>query len=79
MTPSRPYLVRAIYEWLVDNQATPYLLLDANAAGARVPIQYVKDGKIVLNIAQWCVDDGGSADVGSAGDLCPRERSRHVF
>lgn len=57
MTPSRPYLVRAIYEWLVDNQATPYLLLDANATGARVPVQYVKDGKIVLNIAPHAVKD----------------------
>ncbi|HEX5276349.1 MAG TPA: ClpXP protease specificity-enhancing factor [Fluviicoccus sp.] len=57
MTPSRPYLVRAIYEWLVDNQSTPYLLLDAMANGVRVPVQYVKDGKIVLNIAPHAVKD----------------------
>ncbi|RZU35361.1 stringent starvation protein B [Fluviicoccus keumensis] len=57
MTPSRPYLVRAIYEWLVDNQATPYLLLDAEANGIRVPLQYVKDGKIVLNIAPHAIKD----------------------
>jgi stringent starvation protein B len=57
MTPSRPYLVRAIYEWLVDNGATPYLLLDATVAGARVPVQYVKDGKIVLNVAPHAVKD----------------------
>lgn len=57
MTPSRPYLVRAIYEWLVDNQATPYLLLDATAQGVRVPLQFVKDGKIVLNIAPHAVKD----------------------
>ena len=57
MKPSRPYLVRAIYEWLVDNQATPYLLLDATATGVRVPVQFVKDGKIVLNIAPHAVKD----------------------
>lgn len=57
MSPSRPYLVRAIYEWLVDNRATPYLLIDATASGVRVPLQYVKDGKIVLNIAPHAVKD----------------------
>ncbi len=57
MTPSRPYLVRAIYEWLVDNQATPYLLIDATVSGVRVPPQYIKDGKIVLNIAPHAVKD----------------------
>ncbi len=57
MTPSRPYLVRAIYEWLVDNNATPYLLVDATQANVRVPTQHVKDGKIVLNIAPHAVKD----------------------
>ena len=57
MTPSRPYLVRAIYEWLVNNNATPYLLVDATQANVRVPTQHVKDGKIVLNIAPHAVKD----------------------
>ena len=57
MTPSRPYLVRAIYELLVDNNATPYLLVDATQANVRVPTQHVKDGKIVLNIAPHAVKD----------------------
>ncbi|PTQ89885.1 ClpXP protease specificity-enhancing factor [Agitococcus lubricus] len=57
MTPSRPYLVRAMYEWLVDNNATPYLLLDATHPQVRVPIQHIKDGKIVLNIAPHAVKD----------------------
>ena len=52
MTPSRPYLVRAIYEWLVDNDATPYLLIDATNPLVRVPPQHIKDGKIVLNAAR---------------------------
>ena len=57
MTPSRPYLVRAIYEWLVDNDATPYLLIDATNPMVRVPPQHIKDGKIVLNAAPHAVKD----------------------
>lgn len=57
MTPSRPYLVRAIYEWLVDNDATPYILIDATHTQVRVPPQHVKDGKIVLNVAPHAVKD----------------------
>ncbi len=51
MTPSRPYFLRAINEWIVDNKLTPHLLVDALKPGVTVPEQYVKDGKIVLNIA----------------------------
>lgn len=52
MTPSRPYLIRAIYEWIVDNDLTPYLLVDAEAEGVIVPTQYIENGKIILNISQ---------------------------
>jgi len=50
MTPSRPYLLRAIYEWLLDNDLTPHLMVDAKHELAVVPQQFVEDGKIVLNI-----------------------------
>lgn len=50
MTPSRPYLIRAIYEWIVDNGCTPHLLVNAQIAGVDVPRQYVKDNKIILNV-----------------------------
>lgn len=50
MTPKRPYLVRAFYDWIVDNGLTPHVLVDANAEGVMVPRQYVKNGSIVLNI-----------------------------
>lgn len=50
MTSSRPYLVRALYDWIIDNQMTPHLLVDAGQPGVQVPDQYVKDDKIVLNI-----------------------------
>lgn len=55
MTPSRPYLLRAFYEWLMDNNLTPHLLVDATIASVQVPQQYVRDGQIVLNIAPQAV------------------------
>lgn len=50
MTSSRPYLIRALYQWIVDNSLTPHLLVDATAAGVSVPQQRISEGKIVLNI-----------------------------
>lgn len=55
MKSSRPYLVRALHEWIVDNGCTPYLLVDAMATGVEVPTQYVKNGQIVLNISPTAV------------------------
>jgi stringent starvation protein B len=55
MTPTKPYLVRAIYEWILDNQMTPHLLVDARYPGTRVPKEFVEDGQIVLNIAPSAV------------------------
>ena len=50
MTSSRPYLIRAINEWILDNALTPYLLVNAEFPGVEVPTRYVDKGKIVLNI-----------------------------
>lgn len=55
MTSNRPYLVRALYQWICDNGLTPYLLVDAAAPGVRVPPQAVKDGRVVLNLAPRAV------------------------
>lgn len=55
MTSTRPYLIRAFYDWILDNGLTPHLLVDAEAKGVRVPIQFVKDGKIVLNLSPTAV------------------------
>ncbi len=49
MIPTKPYLVRAIHEWCVDNALTPHLLVSVNAK-CRVPMAYVKEGEIVLNL-----------------------------
>lgn len=51
MTPNRPYLLRAFYEWIVDNDCTPYLVIDAEFPATKVPRQFVQNGQIVLNMA----------------------------
>lgn len=51
MTSSKPYLIRALYDWLVDNQQTPYLLVNADYPGVEVPQAHVNAGRIVLNIS----------------------------
>jgi stringent starvation protein B len=50
-TSRRPYLLRAMYEWMSDSGYTPHLIVDAQQAGVDVPTAYVKDGKIVLNLS----------------------------
>ena len=57
MTPSRPYMVRAIYEWLNDNDLTAHVLIDATRPGVSVPAASVQDGRIVLSIAPGAVRD----------------------
>lgn len=51
MSSSRPYLVRALYDWILDNGMTPYVLVDAEQKDVQVPTEYVEQGKIVLNIS----------------------------
>jgi len=55
LTPRRPYLLRAYYDWLLDNQLTPHLVVDATQPNVVVPSGYVQDGQIVLNIAPRAV------------------------
>jgi stringent starvation protein B len=55
MTSHRPYLLRALYEWIADNGMTAHLLVDATQPGVRVPAHTIKDGKVVLNIATRAV------------------------
>ena len=55
MQSSRPYLARALYEWILDNKCTPYVLVNALATGVEVPQQYVKNGQIVLNVSPSAV------------------------
>lgn len=55
LSPRRPYLLRAFYEWLLDNQLTPHLVVDVTLPGVQVPMEYARDGQIVLNIAPRAV------------------------
>lgn len=55
MSSSRPYLIRAIHEWILDNGLAPHLLVNAQSAGVNVPAQYVQNGKIILNISPGAV------------------------
>ncbi|HNV08111.1 ClpXP protease specificity-enhancing factor [Dokdonella sp.] len=55
MSSNRPYLLRAMHEWINDNGMTPYMLVDANAPGVHVPPASVKDGRVVLSIASRAV------------------------
>lgn len=51
LSPKRPYLLRAYYDWLLDNDLTPFLVVDAEYLGVDVPTEYVKDGQIILNLS----------------------------
>lgn len=62
MTPRRPYLLRAFYDWLVDNDLTPHLVVDATLPGVKVPMEFVSDGQIVLNVAPRAV---GNLELGN--------------
>ncbi|MHB0774351.1 ClpXP protease specificity-enhancing factor [Halomonas sp. WWR20] len=57
MLSSRPYLARALYEWLLDNDHTPYIVVDAEREGVQVPRRFVQNGQIVLNVAPSAVRD----------------------
>tara|TARA_R110002167_G_scaffold34573_6_gene110518 strand:+ start:73229 stop:73720 length:492 start_codon:yes stop_codon:yes gene_type:complete len=55
MSSNKPYLVGAFYDWISDNDLTPYIVVDVSVYGVLVPMAYVNDGQIVLNIASSAV------------------------
>jgi stringent starvation protein B len=63
MTSNRPYLLRALYEWIADNGLTPHILVEAGADGVDVPDQAVQKGKVILNIDNLAVRE---LDLGNA-------------
>ncbi|KQH90063.1 ClpXP protease specificity-enhancing factor [Vibrio fluvialis] len=62
MTPRRPFMLRAFYDWLLENELTPHLVVDATLQGVRVPMEYVQDGQIILNVAPRAV---GNLELGN--------------
>ena len=57
MTSNRPYLLRALYEWISANKMTPHILVDASVEGVDVPEQAVQKGKVILNIDHAAVHE----------------------
>lgn len=55
MSPNRPYLFRAFFDWILDNQCTPHIVVNAEYKNVQVPVQFVQDGQIVLNISPSAV------------------------
>lgn len=51
MTSQKPYLIRAIYEWIVEQQLTPYLVVNTQVPGCHVPKEHISDNQIVLNVS----------------------------
>ena len=62
LAPKRPYLLRAYFDWLVDNDLTPYLVVNADYPHVDVPVEYVRDGQIVLNLSP---NAGGNLSLGN--------------
>lgn len=57
MTSTKPYLIRAIYDWILDNQMTPHLVVDVSYPDVMVPQDYVEEGRLVLNLSPGAVRD----------------------
>lgn len=57
MTSSKPYLVRALYEWILDNETTPYILVDTGSDQVLIPAGIASDGKVVLNLAPAAIQN----------------------
>lgn len=57
MSPRRPHLLRAHYDWIIENELTPHLVVDVNIEGVQAPMEYAHDGQIVLNISSRAVDN----------------------
>jgi stringent starvation protein B len=57
MTSSRPYLVRALFDWIVENNLSPYLLVNTRVPGVQVPTEHVVNDKIIFNISPQAVKD----------------------
>ncbi|MBU0455554.1 MAG: ClpXP protease specificity-enhancing factor [Pseudomonadota bacterium] len=57
MLSNKPYLLRAFYQWIVDSECTPYLLIDGEMKNVQVPQEFIEDGKIILNVSPRATRD----------------------
>lgn len=79
MTPLKPYLIRAIYEWIVDNGFTPYLMVNAEYQGVVIPTDFVDNGRIILNIRREAVQNLQLADDAVQFDARFSGKAMHVY
>lgn len=79
MTPRRPYLLRAFYDWLLDNQLTPHTVVDVTRPDVQVPMEFARDGQIVLNIAPRAVGNPGAGQRRRAVQRALRRRAASGF
>ncbi len=63
MTSNKPYIVKAFYDWISDNGLTPYIVVDVSVYGVMVPMSYVNDGQIVLNVSASAVGSIAMGDL----------------
>jgi stringent starvation protein B len=73
MTSNRPYLLRAFFDWIVDNECTPHLVVNADFPAVQVPTQFVQDGQIVLNISPIYARENGEGTVFTADEFLEDE------
>lgn len=76
MSSNRPYLLRALYEWIVDNKLTPHILVNAETAGLQIPSHAIRNGKLVLNISPTAVQQ---LDMNNDSLTCAARFSGHAM
>ncbi len=77
--PKRPYLLRAYYDWLCDNDFTPFLVVDAEYPNVDVPMEYVQDGQIVLNLSPRATGNFVLGDKAIEFDARFQGVTRHIY
>ena len=78
MTSPRPYLLRALIDWIVDNGRTPHMVIDCTVQGVEVPAEHAGDGKLTLNISASAVRNFSLGDKRVSMDCRFHGRPRHI-
>lgn len=79
MTSTKPYLIRALYEWIADNDMTPYIIIDAETNKMAIPKKYIVDGQIVLNISALATHNLRVGNDAIEGDAAFGNTSLHLY
>ncbi len=79
MSPNRPYLIRALHEWIVDNGMTPHMLVDTEVEGVDVPSAVIQNGKVILNTSPGAVQNLDIANEWLSMDARFSGKSEHIY